>query len=243
MGMLIMKYCAIICSLMAIASCKTLNIFQTDQHCDPKELIFSEDSSIVFSPGEKITLSVWRHDDLSVGSVFNIYNANASFGKWVMVDKDSCIALPAIGRIKVSHFSIRNLEDTIVSILSKEIVDPVIVIKVLNREVTVLGEVKSPGNLTLEKERVSVVEVIGMAEGFISYADVKHVQLLRDGKSYLIDMSVVNTPFANEIFVRPGDIVSVPSLKGKRLDQKAPTIIPFSSALTSVAVLLSLILR
>ena len=49
---------------------------------------------------------------------------------------------------------------TLTTLYSRLIVNPVIVLKVPNREVTVLGEVKSPGTLQLEKEYTSLVEVL-----------------------------------------------------------------------------------
>ena len=131
---------------------------------------------MVLAPGDKVPLSVWQHDNLSVGSEFNIYNANESFGKWVMVSEDSLVNLPALGTFDVRFKTTQDLEDTIVKILNKEIVNPVVVVKVLNREVTLLGEVRTPGNYILDKEKTSLVEVLGKAEGFVSYADVSNVQ-------------------------------------------------------------------
>jgi polysaccharide export outer membrane protein len=232
----------LIISLSFLSSCSTINLFQGSNHKDPIDLV-TQDSTLLLSPGEKVTISVWQHDDLSVGSVFNIYNAHESFGKWVMVKEDSTLSLPMFGTISVRQLSTAMLEDSLTHILQKEIVNPVVVVKVLNREVTVLGEVKSPGNYLLDKDKTTLSEVIGKAEGFVSYADITKVQILRDESSYLIDMSMLSIPLANQIIIKPGDIVNVPSLKGKRLDQKAPTLIPFASAATSIAVVISLILR
>jgi len=224
-------------------SCKTINMFQSNNHLSPQELVEKQDTATYFSPGDKVTLSVWQHNDLSIGSVFNIYNSNESFGKWVTVDKDSTVILPAIGEFDVAYKTTHQLEDTIKTILENQIVNPIVVVKVLNREVTILGEVRTPGNFILDKENTSIIEAIGKAEGFVGHADITKVQLIRNGQSYIIDMSTVSTPLVSQILVRPGDIIHIPSLKGKRLDQKAPTIIPFASAATSVAVLISLILR
>lgn len=228
---------------IGLSSCHTVNLFQNGEKYPVADLVKAADTTETLSPGDKLSLSVWQHDDLSVGSVFNIYNAHESFGKWVMVTNDSMVKLPNLGEFKIEGMTTHDLEDTITQILLKDIVNPIVVVKVLNREVTVLGEIKSPGNILLDKEKTSIVEVIGKSEGFLTYADVKKVQLIREGRSYIIDMSVMSEPLSSRIYVKSGDIINVPSLRGKKLDQKAPTMIPFASVATSLAVLISLILR
>lgn len=239
--MRILTYFVILC--LILNSCKTINIFQSNDLRSSDELIAMGFEPHHLIPGDKVTISVWKHDDLSVGSVFNIYNTNESFGKWVMVSADTCLVIPSVGHFNVRDLTIETLRDSIVSRLIVDILNPIVVVKVLNKTVTVLGEVKSPGNFILEKDKTSLTEIIGSCEGLLPYADVEHVEIIRDNNSYLIDLTISGNRSANNIFLKSGDVVKVPSLKGKKLDQKAPTIIPFTSALTSVAVLLSIFLR
>jgi polysaccharide export outer membrane protein len=64
--------------------------------------------------------------------------------------------------------------------------------------------------------------------------------LLRKNKTYKIDLTVLeNNNY--RIIVKNGDVVSVPSRGGKMVDKRAPTLIAFASAITAIAVLISLI--
>ncbi len=192
-------------------------------------------------PDDKLSLSVWNHNDLSMGSVFSIYNSNESFGKWVLVDAQGYAQLPGIGSVKVAELTCAEAAGKLKTILAKEIVDPVVVVKVLNRKVTILGEVRSPGSYVLDEERSSVAEVIGKAQGLTDYADARCIRLVRDSNSYDLNLHRMSDQLLHNITVRADDLIIVSSKPGKAIDLKAPTLIPFASTLTAIAIVLSLI--
>jgi polysaccharide export outer membrane protein len=183
-----------------------------------------------------LTISVWDNDNLSVGSLFSIYNSNESYGKWILVDSSGNALLPQIGSIHAAGMNCVQFADSLKKEFSFLLVNPIIVVKVLNREVTVLGEVKSPGNYNIEKEKNLMYELVGKAEGVTPYADLKAVQLVRNDTLYLLNLKKGKDALIN---IEAGDLLVFPSKKGKIIDQKAPTIIPFASAFTAFAVLLS----
>ncbi|MCH2235660.1 MAG: polysaccharide biosynthesis/export family protein [Crocinitomicaceae bacterium] len=194
----------------------------------------------VLGPDDKLSLSIWNHDDMAVGSAYSIYNTNESFGKWILIDQDSCAALPFIGLTKLGGLLIHEAEHLITTMLSENIKDPIVELKVLNKEITVLGEVKHPGNFKLEKETNSLVEAIGMAEGFNFYANTKRIIVVRDGQGCKIDLTKLNTVQQNNILLKSKDIVYVPSKGIKAVQLNSPIIIPFATALTSVGIIVSL---
>jgi polysaccharide biosynthesis/export protein len=188
---------------------------------------------------DKLTVSVWNHDELSVGSLFTIYNTNESFGKWLLVDERGVVMLPGLGPVRLGGLTCSAAQDTLRTLYAKNLVDPVVVVKVLNRTVTVLGEVRSPGGYVMEKERVTLGEVLGMTQGLTDFADNSKVEVVRNGVSYRVDMTVLDEQRANAIVLRSGDLVNVPSRNHKALAQRANIIIPFASAITAVALILS----
>ncbi|MEM7035682.1 MAG: response regulator, partial [Bacteroidota bacterium] len=134
----------------------------------PQELKIHEAHRI--QPDDKVSLSIWNNDDMSVGSVFGIYNSNEVYGKWVLVDARGFATLPLIGNVHLAGKSTTEAAELLQEMYGKEIREPVIVVRVLNREVTVTGEVKEPGNFILDKEKYTLAEVLGKAEGFTDYA-------------------------------------------------------------------------
>jgi polysaccharide export outer membrane protein len=228
---------------LLFSSCAYQNIFENDQKNSLSDLL-TIDSTYEhrITVDDKISVSVWNHDNMSIGSLFGIYSSNQVYGKWVMVDAAGYIMAPKIGKVRLGGLTCIEAADTLASIYSKILVEPNLVVKVLNREVTVLGEVRSPGKYILEKEGNTLTEIIGSSQGFDFYANKKNIQLIRNNRSYRIDFTkLVDNNY--QILVQSGDVINVPSRKGKSIDKKAPTIIPFSSALTALAVIVSVILR
>jgi polysaccharide export outer membrane protein len=226
-----------------LSSCSYQNIFETKQQNSITELLTADTTyEHIITVDDKISVSVWNHDNMSIGSLFGIYSSNQVYGKWVMVDAAGYIMVPKIGKVRLGGLTCLEAADTLTSIYSEILVDPNLVVKVLNREVTVLGEVRSPGKYILEKEGNTLTEILGNTQGFDFYADKKKIQLIRNNRSYQIDFTkLINNN--HQILVQAGDVINVPSRKGKLIDKKAPTIIPFASALTALAVIVSIILR
>ena len=227
-----------------VASCGNLNIFRgqadSPEHTEHFELL-TDNYEHILAPDDKLSVSVWNHDDLSIGSVFSIYNTNESFGKWILIEQDSTAAIPYAGNQKIGGLTLSEAENLITSKMAAYIKDPIVELRVLNREITILGEVKSPGNYLLEKELNTLVEYIGKAEGFNFYANTKKIKVIRDEVAYQIDLTRLEQMPGKNIYLKANDIVYVPSKKGKKLDMKAPVLIPFASLLTSVGVLFSVL--
>ena len=95
--------------IFLLPSCKTQNIFK-DSKEERKALQEELDSAFLFDPNyqyiirkdDKVNISVWGQEDISVGSVYGIYNSNEVYGKWLLVDANGCIEVPKIGSFE-SH--------------------------------------------------------------------------------------------------------------------------------------------
>ena len=196
-------------------------------------------------PDDKVSVSVWDHEELSVGSIYGIYNSNEVYGKWLLVDAEGNLLLPKTGKLKVGGMTIAAATDAVVREYSRLIPQPVVTLKVLNREVTVLGEVKSPGPITLEKERNSLIEILGRAGGPDYYANAGQVQLLRmKGQQrieYVVDLTKLSTVEQESLWVQAGDILYLPPQKRKSLRKESASLVPFAAILSSLAVVLTVI--
>ncbi|MFT4982234.1 MAG: polysaccharide export outer membrane protein [Bacteroidia bacterium] len=102
---------------------------------------------------DKITTSVWGKDELSVGSSYGIYNSNEVYGKWLIVDSEETIELPKLGRMYVRGYTIPELKNALKKGYSRWINNSIVDVKVLNREITVIGEVRNPQVLTVYKDQ------------------------------------------------------------------------------------------
>ena len=149
-------------AILSLASCRTQNLFQQKVAkaavADSSFFAVTEDWQYTIRKNDKLSISIWNNDEISVGSIYGIYNSSEGYGKWVMVDAKGTIAIPDMGDIKVEGLTIIAMKEMLVQQLSKTIVRPVVDIKVLNREVTILGDVKNPGKMQLEKENYSLLK-------------------------------------------------------------------------------------
>jgi|GEM_PF-888456 len=216
-------------------------ISQAQHSILPEELTTPYPNPI--EPDDKVSVSIWNNDNLSVGSIFGVYNSNEVYGKWVLVNEFGEVNLPLLGTIRIGGNTTREAATLLQDRYGEDVRDPVVVVKVLNREVTVIGEVKEPGNVILDKEQNTLAEVIGQAQGFTDYAKLKKVTLTRktlEGTEvYELDLRKENAQDMNDIYVRRGDCIQVPERFGKKLERKLPLLIPFASLMTGVGVLYS----
>lgn len=224
-------------------SCKTQNIFE-EQKTTENKVDFQYDSNYEYHirKDDKITLSVWGQDDLSVGSVYGIYNSNEVYGKWLLVDKNGNIEIPRIGTTFVLGKTIPDLKEEIKEKLKKWLVTPIVDIKVLNKEITVMGEVRNPAVIQLDKDQNTLIEIISKAGGFEFYANIKSVKILRqEGENVIvtnIDLTKPDDFTYRNTQLHPGDYVIVPSKKNKDFDKRVSTIIPFATTATAAAILM-----
>lgn len=244
------KITFLICAIISLSSCATQNMFQNQ---DPVPA--AKDDSLFFkSQGDyqytirkddKLNLSIWDNDDLSVGSIFGIYNSDQGYGKWVMVDSKGMITVPKIGEIKVEGLTVTAAKDSLVKAYARWIVKPIIDIKVLNKEVTVIGDLRAPGKVALEKDNNTLIELIGKAGDMDFYADKSKVKVIRmvdnDPKYITVDLTKMDNYYAKNIQIHPGDVIYVPSKKGKEWDKRAgASIIPATAVITSIILIASL---
>lgn len=224
-----------------LTNCASINIFEkTDRFDAISEEINDENYQHIIKPDDKVSLSVWNHNDVSIGSAFSIYNSNESFGKWLLVQQDSLIVLPDLGLVKIGGLTCSEASDLIKGRYAEKLKSPIVAVKVLNKKVTVLGEVNQPGVYVLEKEQTRIAEVLGIAQGLTFYANKSSIQLIRDNKTYELDFTAKNALEYN-VILHSGDVINVFSKNEKRLDKKAPTIIPFASLVSSIAILYSVL--
>jgi len=230
--------------VLGLSSCSTQSLLMKGK-IERNRAYFRPDPGYQYTikQGDKVSISIYDHDDMSVGSVFGIYNSNEVYGKWLMVDVDGNITIPKLGQVHVGDSTVAAATKMLTEMYGKWIVEPTVVVKILNKEVDVLGDVNTPGKYVVEKDNNSLLDVIGKAGDFGFYANKKKVHVLRyvndTPRSVRINLTKADKLFSQNIAVRPGDIVYVPSRKSKVWDKRSGSIIIPLATIISSAVLIS----
>ena len=132
------------------------------------------------------------------------------------VDNSGIINLPSIGNIKVAGLTINECRDFIYKtlldngVLQNHYVD----VKVINFNLTILGEVTRPGNYNYIDDNMNILKAIGLAGGLTINGKRKDVRVMRkdsNGKMTVsqIDLTDVNT-FKSPFFkIKSNDIIIV----------------------------------
>jgi polysaccharide export outer membrane protein len=189
---------------------------------------------------DKITISVWGQEELSVGSTYGIYNSNEVYGKYLLVDALGNIEVPKVGTLQVNGLSLIELKIRLKALFGEWIVTPVVDVKILNKDITVMGEVRTPGVYDIDKNQNSLFEMIARSGGLEDYANIKYIKIFRQEGPHVrvatINLRVYGDYLGQNIQLLPSDIVVVPSKKYKEFDRRISVIIPFTSALTTAAI-------
>lgn len=225
-------------------SCKTQNVLENKTDIATEDFKPDPNYQYQIRKNDKISISVWGEDNLSVGSTYGIYDSNEVYGKWLMVDAYGNIEIPKIGTTNVLDKTVPQLKASIKNELKKWLVNPIIDVKVLNKEITVLGEVRNPNTVKVDKDLNTLFEIISKTGGFDSYANLKYIKILRqEGENVRvtnIDLTKSDNVMDININLRPGDVVIVPSKKNKEFDKRISVIIPFTTAITAASIIMKL---
>ena len=194
--------------------------------------------------GDKLALSVRSHPELSVGSIFEIYNANEVYGRWVLVQPDGTADFPEIENLSVVGYTVQQLADSIAKHHAAIIRSPEVVVKVMNLEATVLGEVKNPGTYLMDKDRVDLLELLAKSGGLNYYAKFSSVEIIRqreDGlRKYEVDLSKFETVEKEKIWIYPHDVVYVRARNLMHFEKRIGNAIPIASVLTAIVLIITL---
>jgi polysaccharide export outer membrane protein len=130
-----------------------------------------------------------------------------------LVDSNGDIQFPIIGNIKIGGLTKTAAKAKIASELSKYIVDPTIMMRIVNFKISLLGEVNSPGIKEVRTERITLPEAISSAGDMTINGKRQNVLIIREingQKTYnYVDMTqadFMNTPF---YYLSQNDVVVV----------------------------------
>lgn len=197
-------------------------------------------------PDDRLTLSVWDHDELSVGSVYSAQPSTELDGKYLLVDNNGEVTVPKLGKVAVGGLTVPEAEETIKARFGKSIVNPLVTVQVLNKEVTVMGEVNAPGKLVLDKDRNTLVQVLGRAGDFNNYADKRYVKVVRQQGSKveesIFDLTRMDTYVQSNTLILPGDVVYVPAKSSKEFERRSGGMLAIASGLSALIIITRLFL-
>lgn len=233
----------------------------------PQELLAQQKQPVdpVLSAGDLLNIRVYAADQAAVapfnkgmyitpeGTIqssaqSNIQGASTEASTdYYLVDVDGNINFPILGTIHVAGKTKQQLAEEIRDMICPKYVkqSPTVEIRLMNFRVTILGQVKSPGQITSKNERLNILEAIAMAGDLEIRGDRENILLYRtnhDGsheihRLNLHDRNLLVSPYFN---LQQNDFIYVePNRSAKQnawqMHQGWTTAITVVSGISSVA--------
>lgn len=133
-----------------------------------------------------------------------------------MVDSNGNVDFPTLGKIRVAGMTREEIEETIKNLLvSKQLLnDAVVTVEVLNHYVNILGDVRTPGRIQIEKDNLNILEAIARCGDLNITGERTNIMVIRnvggEQKVYHLDLTKASDVYASEAYyLQPEDVVYV----------------------------------
>ncbi|MEP1488762.1 MAG: polysaccharide biosynthesis/export family protein [Algibacter sp.] len=231
---------------LLLSSCYTKKDIVYFQDAKNFETIVDTDTfKVKLKIGDILSINVSTLD-LDVTKPYNIIEATGgeSGGTLIdyLIDADGNIDYPVLGKVKLVGLSVEQAKDLLKKKFEEGdlLVNPVVMIRIKNYRISILGQVSNPGVYDITSERISILEAIAKAGDLSINGRRKDVLVIRDfngTKTYtdidLTSKEVFNSPV---YFLTQNDVVYVRPNKAAISSASGDSRIGLISSLVTLAV-------
>lgn len=218
----------------AAAASDTLMFTRPDYRIKPGDILhirvltLDEESYLIFN----------NEESRQLGSGGGARNNISVFLNGYTVDENGAVQMPVLGDVSVSGKTLSEATRIVEESVTEYLIGATVVVKLVNFSITVLGEVRRPGNYYLYDNQLSIMDAIGMAGDLTDYGNrkIKIVRQTADGATFatldITDSKAVASAF---YYLQPNDIIYVEPHKVKRLGfAQFPFAVMFSAISTTL---------
>ena len=180
-------------------------------------------SDVKIQPNDILSVKI-TSDDLELALPFNLNTGNGQqqnvqgaqlLLQGYLVSNDGNINLPILGKVEVKGLTYSEIEKKVQEELeTKQLLkNPVVVCRIVNSKVTILGEVRNPGTYSFYENNLTILQALGLA-GDLNITGVrKNIKVIRlendqqlVGEIDLTKKDWMKSPF---YFIKPNDVIVV----------------------------------
>ncbi len=223
-------------------------------------------TDIRVQPDDKISIVVNSRDPL-LANLFNLPVISRTIGATTgqnstfydrgvsgyTLNKAGEIEFPVLGKVHIAGMTREEIAEKIKNeLISQNLVkDPVVTVEFMNLTVSVLGEVTKPGRYNIDKDRMTLLDAIGMAGDLTVYGKRDKVMVQREEngeqKVYMVNLTSAQSLYSSPVYyLKQNDLVYVEpnKVKARQSTVNGNTIrsssfwVSIGSLLTSIMVLI-----
>jgi len=129
------------------------------------------------------------------------------------VDENGYISFPQLGQVLVEAKTVLQIQEDLSNKISDYIEGTSVQVKLVDRTITVLGEVDRPGVQNIFKNQLTIFEAIGTAGDITDWGNYKNVKVFREGGQGLeiaaLDLTDPDLIYSEYYQILPNDVIYV----------------------------------
>jgi len=160
-----------------------------------------------------------------------------------LVDESGNIDFPFVGKINLGSLSLADAATKIQTALTEYVANTTIIVKFIESQVSVLGEVQRQGLYTFSQDKLNIYEALALGGGITRYGNRKSVILIRQEGDKIMHhkLNLADSKISSKdvYYVLPNDIIVVEPLKSISTSYQNIT---YTTILTSIKTLVAVLL-
>lgn len=206
--------------------------------------------SYLIQPGDNLYIKVVSLDE-KTSNLFNPLDRSVSMGSIndqsvylnsYTVDAHGNIEFPLIGKIFVQNLNTEQVKDRFQKILEQYLKETVVIVKLVNFNLTILGEVRRPGQYKIYQNEINIFEAMAMSGDLTEFADRRDITIIRQTKTgsqtITINLEKASVLSSDYYYLKPNDIIIINPLEIK---QYGFTTFPYTLVFSTISTALLLI--
>ena len=181
-----LKFCllAIFLAILASSCVPTGQLSYFNDADELNEPTVNPRTQKLIKPFDKLYVRVLSID-LQTSQIFNASDELRMGGYGTLVDEDGNINFPFVGKINVESLTTAEAADKIQNALSDYVSNTSIIVKYVDNQVTVMGEVVRQGVYSFSQDKLNIYEALGLGGGLTRYGDRKNIILVRNDEGLI----------------------------------------------------------
>ena len=156
----------------------------------------------------------------------------------LLVTQDGTVRLPLIGSFKVAGYTQDQASDMLIQEYKKYIRNPYVLVEIKNQRIIVIGEVKTPGIVSVTNGTMNIIEAIarsGDVTDMASRSDIKVIRGdLRNPEIRNVDLTRMDAVSLSSLYLKPNDILYIQPREIKGYNRVFTDFMPFWETFSSV---------
>lgn len=186
------------------------------QEADVLDIMVSAFDEIAVKPFNKSTMQS------TAAPTANVTSSN-SLPNLYTISNDGYIYFPVLGQVYCKGMTKQQLKKELENRLKQYLTDPMVTINLNNFNISILGEVKSPGQKTSPTEKLNIFQALALAGDMTEYGDRTNVKLVRYSDEQKKDITVsLNLSESNIVnssyyYLQQNDVLYIEPDKNKQV--------------------------